>query len=90
MTLAAVDGAADYPPGAPYDRIISTCAVSAILDVWLAQSAPGAVILTDVRGSLGGTLARLTCRRARLRSRPFRATRWPLPLCGNAGQCVAM
>ncbi|MGH3621261.1 MAG: methyltransferase domain-containing protein [Sciscionella sp.] len=59
-TLAAVDGQGGYPPGAPYDRIISTCAVPTIPDAWLAQAAPGAVILTDVHGPLGGTLARLT------------------------------
>ncbi|MGH3942649.1 MAG: methyltransferase domain-containing protein [Pseudonocardiaceae bacterium] len=58
--LGVVDGQDAYPPGAPYDRIISTCAVPAIPDAWLAQAAPGAVILTDVRGSLGGTLAKLT------------------------------
>jgi methyltransferase of ATP-grasp peptide maturase system len=59
-TLAAVDGHAGYPPGAPYDRIIATCAVPAIPPAWLDQAAPGAVILTDVHGQLGGTLARLT------------------------------
>ncbi len=31
----------------------------AIPHAWLAQAAPGAVILTDVHGPLGGTLARL-------------------------------
>lgn len=59
-TLAAVDGADGYPPGAPYDRVIATCAVPAIPAAWLAQVAPGAVILTDVHGPLGGTLVRLT------------------------------
>ncbi len=59
-TLAAVDGQTGYPPGAPYDRIIATCAVPAIPPAWLDQAAPGAVILTDVHGPLGGTLARLT------------------------------
>ncbi|MGH3567678.1 MAG: methyltransferase domain-containing protein [Pseudonocardia sp.] len=59
-TLEAVDGAEGYPQGAPYDRIISTCAVPSIPSSWLKQAAPGAVILTDVRRQLGGTLARLT------------------------------
>ncbi|MGH4016360.1 MAG: ATP-grasp peptide maturase system methyltransferase [Pseudonocardiaceae bacterium] len=59
-TLAAVDGAAGYPPGAPYDRIIATCAVPAIPPAWLAQAEPGGVILADVHGPIGGTLARLT------------------------------
>ncbi|MGH3811695.1 MAG: methyltransferase domain-containing protein [Pseudonocardiaceae bacterium] len=59
-TLAAVDGADGYPPGAPYDRIIATCAVPAIPLAWLAQAAHGAVIVSDVRGPIGGTVARLT------------------------------
>ncbi|MGH3753329.1 MAG: methyltransferase domain-containing protein [Pseudonocardiaceae bacterium] len=59
-TLAAVDGAGGYPPGAPYDRIIATCSVPAIPTAWLAQAAPGAVLLADVRGKIGGTVARLT------------------------------
>lgn len=59
-TLAAVDGAGGYPPGAPYDRIIATCGVRAIPPAWLSQAAPGAVILADVHGPIGGTLARLT------------------------------
>jgi methyltransferase of ATP-grasp peptide maturase system len=59
-TLDAVDGVGGYSEGAPYDRIISTCAVPAVPTAWLTQAAPGAVILTDVHGPLGGTLARLT------------------------------
>ncbi len=59
-TLAAVDGAGGYPSGAPYDRIIATCAVQAIPPAWLAQAAPCAVILADVHGPIGGTLAQLT------------------------------
>jgi protein-L-isoaspartate O-methyltransferase len=59
-TLATVDGASGYPAGAPYDRIIATCSVPAIPPAWLQQAAPGAVIVVDVQGKLGGTLARLT------------------------------
>jgi hypothetical protein len=59
-TLAAVDGAGGYPGGAPYDRIIATCGVLAIPPAWLEQAAPGAVIVVDVHGKIGGTLARLT------------------------------
>jgi len=58
-TLAATDGVKGYPDSAPYDRIISTCAVPSIPPTWLEQAAPGAIILTDVHGPLGGTLARL-------------------------------
>jgi methyltransferase of ATP-grasp peptide maturase system len=59
-TLATVDGAEGYPAGAPYDRIIATCAVRAVPGAWLKQAAPGTVIVTDVHGRLGGTLVRLT------------------------------
>jgi Protein-L-isoaspartate(D-aspartate) O-methyltransferase (PCMT) len=55
-----VDGQGGYPAGAPYDRIVATCSVPAIPAEWLAQAAPGAVIVVDVRGKIGGTLARLT------------------------------
>ncbi|MGH3819659.1 MAG: methyltransferase domain-containing protein [Pseudonocardiaceae bacterium] len=58
-TLAAADGADGYPPGAPYDRIIATCSVPAIPPAWLTQAAPGAIIMADVRGPLGGTVVRL-------------------------------
>ncbi len=59
-TLAAIDGAGGYPPGAPYERIIATCSVPAIPVAWLEQTAPGGIIMTDVRGPLGGTVVRLT------------------------------
>jgi methyltransferase of ATP-grasp peptide maturase system len=59
-TLAAVDGEEGYSAGAPYDRIIATCAVRTIPAAWLKQAVPGALILTDVHGRLGGTLVRLT------------------------------
>ncbi len=59
-TLAAVDGTGGYPPGAPYDRIIATCSVPAIPAPWLEQAAPDAVLLADVRGKIGGTVARLS------------------------------
>lgn len=59
-TLAAADGVRGYPGRAPYDRIIATCGVPAIPPAWLAQAAPGAVILADLHGALGGTLVKLT------------------------------
>jgi methyltransferase of ATP-grasp peptide maturase system len=58
--LAAVDGAGGYPAGAPYDRIIATCSVPAVPPAWLAQVAPGGMIMVDVRGKLGGGVVRLT------------------------------
>ena len=59
-TLAAVDGARGYPAGAPYDRIIATCSVPAVPPAWLNQTTPGGMIMVDVRGMIGGTVARLT------------------------------
>ncbi|MGH3569723.1 MAG: methyltransferase domain-containing protein [Pseudonocardia sp.] len=59
-TVAAIDGSDGYPDNGPYDRIIATCSVPAIPPAWLHQAAPGAVILADVRGRIGGTLVRLT------------------------------
>ncbi len=46
--------------GSGYDRIIATCSVAVIPPVWLKQVVPGGVIMTDVRGQLGGTVVRLT------------------------------
>ncbi|MGH3800702.1 MAG: methyltransferase domain-containing protein [Pseudonocardiaceae bacterium] len=59
-TLTAADGVGGYPPGAPYNRIIVSCSVPAIPPAWLEQAVPGAVIVVDVRGQLGGTVVRLT------------------------------
>jgi protein-L-isoaspartate(D-aspartate) O-methyltransferase len=47
------DGAAGYPPGAPYDRVIATVGVSDLAPAWLDQLAPGGriVVPLDLRGS---------------------------------------
>lgn len=54
------DGADGYPALAPYDRIIATCSVQRIPATWLAQTRTGGMILADIRGPVGGALARLT------------------------------
>jgi protein-L-isoaspartate O-methyltransferase len=51
------DGAGGVPDRAPYDRIIATCAVPAIPPVWIDQLAPGARIVTDLRGEVASSLA---------------------------------
>jgi methyltransferase of ATP-grasp peptide maturase system len=51
-TLNARDGAEGFAEHAPYDRILSTCAVPAIPPAWLAQLAPGGLLIADIQGSL--------------------------------------
>jgi methyltransferase of ATP-grasp peptide maturase system len=58
-TCTATDGATGYLPGAPYDRVLSTCAVSAIPLHWLAQTHPGGIIVTTLNRPLGAGLVRI-------------------------------
>jgi hypothetical protein len=51
------DGAAGVPAGAPYDRIIATCAVPDIPPAWIGQLGPGGLMVVDVRGEIAGSLA---------------------------------
>ncbi|MGH3781328.1 MAG: methyltransferase domain-containing protein [Pseudonocardiaceae bacterium] len=44
-TVVTGDGAHGYAPNAPYDGILATCAIRRIPADWLAQAAPGWVLL---------------------------------------------
>jgi protein-L-isoaspartate(D-aspartate) O-methyltransferase len=46
VTVVTGDGAWGYPARAPYDRIISTVAVTEVPYAWVAQTRPGGLVLT--------------------------------------------
>lgn len=46
------DGALGWGPGAPYDRVMATCAMPWIPVPWLRQCRPGAVVLAPMAGGL--------------------------------------
>lgn len=60
-SVITADGAAGYPPGAPYDRIMSTAAVRCdVPGAWVAQTRPGGLIVTPWGTSFhNGTQLRL-------------------------------
>jgi methyltransferase of ATP-grasp peptide maturase system len=59
-TCVAADGAEGYPAGAPYDRVLATCAVARIPLPWLAQTVPGGLVVTTLHRPLGAGLVRIT------------------------------
>ncbi|GGL70007.1 O-methyltransferase [Streptomyces fumigatiscleroticus] len=76
------DGARGVPGRAPFDRIIATCALSSIPGAWLAQSRPGARILTP----LATGLVALTVRDAeRAEGRFLHTPAYFVPLRGQGG-----
>jgi len=46
VTVVTGDGADGYPPRAPYDRTIATCAVREVPYPWITQTRPGGQVLT--------------------------------------------
>jgi methyltransferase of ATP-grasp peptide maturase system len=59
-TCVAGDGAEGHPDNAPYDRVLATCAVATIPLPWLAQTAPGGLVVTTLHRPLGAGLVRIT------------------------------
>ena len=54
------DGAEGYPPGAPYDRVLSTASVFTVPYPWVEQTRPGGYVVTPWRTALiNGLLLRL-------------------------------
>ncbi|MFI9007041.1 ATP-grasp peptide maturase system methyltransferase [Actinosynnema sp. NPDC053489] len=68
-TCVAGDGERGHAPGAPYDRVLGTCAVSRIPGAWLEQTAPGGLIVTTLNRAVGAGLVRLTVRDGRAHGR---------------------
>jgi Protein-L-isoaspartate(D-aspartate) O-methyltransferase (PCMT) len=46
VSVITGDGVEGYPPGAPYDRVISTAAAAEVPSAWVAQTRPGGRVLT--------------------------------------------
>jgi methyltransferase of ATP-grasp peptide maturase system len=57
---AVLDGVNGFPAGAPYDRVLCTCAVPRIPLAWLEQTRPGGLIVTTLSRPLGAGLVRIT------------------------------
>ncbi|WET80080.1 methyltransferase domain-containing protein [Amycolatopsis sp. QT-25] len=58
-SCAAADGAAGFPAGVLYDRVLCTCSVSSIPPAWLEQTLPGGLIVTTLNRPIGGGLVRI-------------------------------
>ncbi|MFE4517602.1 methyltransferase domain-containing protein [Kitasatospora sp. NPDC056783] len=60
-TVVEGDGRQGWSEGAPYDRIIATCSLLEIPSAWLAQTAPGGIIVAPFGTEYGGEqIVRLT------------------------------
>ncbi|WP_168220761.1 ATP-grasp peptide maturase system methyltransferase [Streptomyces sp. RFCAC02] len=61
VTVVTGDGRHGHAERAPYDRTIATCGVAHVRPEWVAQTKPGGIVLTTVRGGLWSSgLAKLT------------------------------
>lgn len=50
VTVIEGDGSYGYPPAAPYDKIIVTCATPEIFQTWKDQLRPGGILIAPVGG----------------------------------------
>lgn len=59
VTVITADGSQGAAPGAPYDRVISTASCEQVPYPWVAQTAPGGMVLTPCANSYypGGLLS---------------------------------
>lgn len=55
-TIVTGDGRDGYPPNAPYDRVIATCAYPSVPPTWIGQARQGGKILTNLAGMVGGAM----------------------------------
>ncbi|MGH3995698.1 MAG: protein-L-isoaspartate O-methyltransferase family protein, partial [Pseudonocardiaceae bacterium] len=69
-TVVTGNGAQGYPPNAPYDAILATCALRRIPADWLAQAAPGARIVTPLATASSHSTSPAQIRPAAGSSRP--------------------
>lgn len=56
-SVVTADGSDGYPPGAPYDRVIATCAFYQMPYPWVAQARPGGRIVAPWSNASYGGLA---------------------------------
>lgn len=83
----ATDGSEGLPDHAPYDRVLATCSVARIPPAWLAQTAPGGLVVTTLNRPIGAGLVRVTAGEGATgtgqvlrqdgRFMPLRAQQWP-------------
>ncbi len=52
--VATADGEHGYPPNAPYDRIIATCAIGHVPRAWARQLSSGGRVVAPFGGAAGG------------------------------------
>ncbi|REK90182.1 methyltransferase domain-containing protein [Streptomyces inhibens] len=84
--LVVTDGAHGWPAGAPYDRIIATCALRHVPYELIEQLRPGGVLVAPRVGDFWcGALVRLTANDDGTAAGPFTGTATYLPMRSHRG-----